>query len=84
MNRKEISELTKIFGLSFLCAIPIIIILDILISNYVSTTVLTIIDVIILLISAIVGYTIAEKHKQKIARKRKEFLANQKNEDIKE
>ncbi len=84
MNRKEISGLTKIYALSFLCAIPIIILLDILISKYVSTTVLTVIDVILLLLSAVVGYIIAEKRKQKIARKREEFLANKQKENTKE
>ena len=76
MERKEINSLIKIYGLSFLCALPIIIALDVLISAYVSLVVLTVIDVIILLLATVVGYIIVEKRKQSIARKREEFLAN--------
>ncbi len=76
MERKEIMRLTKIYGLSFLCALPIIILIDVLISNYISLFVLTLIDIVILLASAVLGYIIAEKRKQYIAKKREEFLAN--------
>ncbi len=76
MTRKEYMAIIKIYMLSFLCALPIIIVLDIFINKFVSLTVLVIIDVIILLLASVCGYLINEKRKKSIAQKRKEFLAN--------
>ena len=76
MTRKEFMAIIKVYMLSFLCALPIIIGLDILINQYVSLGVLIIIDVIILLIASVCGYLINEKRKKSFARKREEFLAS--------
>ena len=78
MNRKEYTTLVKIYMLSFLCALPLVIGLDILINAYVSLTVLIVIDVIIFVISGVIGYFIVEARKKNIAKKREEFLANKK------
>ncbi len=84
MNRKQYFSLVKTCMLSLLCALPIVIILDLLISNYVSILVLTIIDIIIFLLAALIGYFIVDRHKKRIAEKREEFLKNQKANDNKE
>lgn len=78
MTRNEYMGIMKTYLLSMLCALPIVIVLDILINAYVSLFVLVVIDFIILVLAAFIGYIIVDKRKKNIARKREEFLANKK------
>ena len=77
MTRNDYVKLFKVFGVSILCALPIVIILDLLIESYVSTIVLTTIDVVIFIVAAIVGFVIYDNRQKRIQAK-KEELQNQK------
>ena len=81
MSRKEYTSMVKTYMIALLCALPIVIGLDLLISAYVSLLVLVIIDIIIFLIAAVVGFIIVDRRKKKIAEKREEFLKNKENKD---
>lgn len=73
MTRNEYVKLFKIFGVSFLCALPIIIILDLLIEQYISLIILVTIDVVILVVAAIIGYVIYDNRQKKIQAKKEEL-----------
>ena len=77
MTRNDYVKLFKVFGVSILCALPIVIILDLLIESYVSTIVLTTIDVVIFIVAAIVGFVIYDNRQKRIQAK-KEELQNKK------
>ncbi len=77
MTRNDYVKLFKVFGVSILCALPIVIILDLLIESYVSTIVLTTIDVVIFIVAAIVGFVIYDNRQKRIQAK-KEEIQNQK------
>ncbi|MBO5103011.1 MAG: hypothetical protein J6C13_02855 [Clostridia bacterium] len=73
MTRNDYVKIVKVFGLSILCALPIVIILDLIISPYVSMVVLTTIDVVIFVVASLIGYLVYEKRQKYIARKREEI-----------
>ena len=73
MTRNEYVKLFKIFGVSFLCALPNIIILDLLIEQYISLIILVTIDVVILVVAAIIGYVIYDNRQKKIQAKKEEL-----------
>ena len=77
MTRNDYVKLFKVFGVSIICALPIVIILDLLIESYVSTIVLTTIDVVIFIVAAIVGFVIYDNRQKRIQAK-KEEIQNQK------
>jgi len=78
VTRREMADTMKILLVSMLCAIPIVFILSLIIGDYVPTFVLVIIDCIILVGVAVIGYIIVDKRRKKIAAKRAEYEKNKK------
>lgn len=74
MTRKDYSRYAKIFGLSLLMSVPIILVLDLLIQNYVSQFAIITIDVVIVITLYVFTLWLAEKRTQRIAKKRQQFL----------
>ena len=75
MTRKEYFWHAKIFGLSLLVTIPLLIALDLLIEQHISNFALITIDVVLILFGYVVALMLADKRKKHIAKKRQEFLA---------
>ncbi len=80
MNRNDYIKSAKIYGIMVLCMLPILIganILLILLNGPVAMWVLVLIDVVLLIIGYIIAQYIADKRKERIAKKREEFVARQ-------
>lgn len=80
MTRKDYVRYAKIFGLSLLVSVPLLIALDILISTHISQVVLVILNVSLIIAGFVGAIFIAEKRAKHIAKKRQEFLEKQKQE----
>ena len=80
MTRKDYYRYTKIFLLSLLVSVPVLIVFDLFVGPHLAYWLLMAVNVVILIIGFVVGLVIADKRAQYVARKRQEFLANQQNE----
>ncbi len=81
MTRKDYVRYAKIFGLSLLVSVPLLIALDILISKHISQVVLVILNVALIIAGFVGAIFIAEKRAKHIAKKRQEFLDKQAQEE---
>ena len=77
LTRKDYVHYVKLFGLSLLVTVPLLIVLDVLIVAHVNTVALMFLNVVLVIAGYIIANVISEKRKQHIAKKREEFLANQ-------
>ena len=77
-TRKEMADTMKIFLVSMLCTLPLVIILNLTVGIYIPSVALVMIDCMIFVGFAVIGYVIVDKHRKKIAKKRAEFEAQQK------
>ncbi len=77
MNRNDYIKSAKIYGIMVLCMLPILIGANILLNGLVAMWVLVLIDVVLLIIGYIIAQYIADKRKERIAKKREEFVARQ-------
>jgi len=78
VSRKEMADMMKIFLVSMLCTLPLVVVVNLLIGNSVPSGLMIFIDCVIFVGFAFVGYIIVDKHRKKIAKKRAEFEAQQK------
>ncbi len=78
VSRKDMADMMKIFLVSMLCTLPLVIIINIFVSASVSPGLMIFIDCVIFVGFAFVGYVIVDRHRKKIAKKRAEFEAQQK------
>lgn len=81
LTRKDYVHYVKLFGLSLLVTVPLLIVLDALIVAHVNTVALMFLNVVLVIAGYIIANVISEKRKKHIAKKREEFLANQAKED---
>ncbi len=81
MNRIEFGKIFKAFLLSALCALPIVIILDLLIKEHVSMAVMTTLDVIVFIVAGFLGYLLYTKRQEYIAKKREEIKKKKQNKE---
>ena len=80
MTRKEYLRYARIFGISLLVIIPVLIALNLLIGAYVSPVARIFLNVALVLAGYLIALYISKKHTERIAHKRQEFLANKQNE----
>lgn len=76
MTRKEYFKYAKIFLLSLIVSVPILIALNLLISSHLAYWVLITVNVVVLITCFVLGVVIDEKHTKYIARKREEWVKN--------
>ena len=74
VTKKEMADNMKTFLISLLCIIPIVIIVNLLIITLIPDWVVVIIDCIIFVGGSVIGYIIVDKYKQRIQKKRQQYL----------
>ena len=77
VTRKEMADNMKTFLVSLLCITPLVIVVTLLITGLIPNWVVVLIDCIIFVGGAVIGYIIVDKYKEHIKKKRQEFLNNQ-------
>ena len=71
LTRKDYVHYVKLFGLSLLVTVPLLIVLDVLIVAHVNTVALMFLNVVLVIAGYIIANVISEKRKQHIAKKRR-------------
>lgn len=74
MTRKDYYRYAKIFLLSLLGSVPVLIALNLLIAPHLVYWVLVTLNVVILITGFVIAVVIAEKRAKRIARKREEWV----------
>jgi len=78
MTHNDYTSYAKLFGIMLIVSIPVLLAINFLLKGLVSMTVLIILDTVLLIAGFCIAIVIKEKHKANIAKKREEYLANQK------
>jgi len=73
VTRKEMADTMKIFMVSMLCALPFVIIFNLFLGNNIPSYLMVMIDCVIFIGLAFVGYIIVDKRRKRIAKKREEL-----------
>ena len=76
MTRKDYYRYAKIFLLSLLVSVPVLVAFDLLVAKHLTYWVLITVNVVILLVGFFVAIVLADKRAKRIARKRQEWLKN--------
>lgn len=74
MTRKDYYRYAKLFLLSLLVSVPLLVAFNLLVASHLAYWVLLTINVVILLVVFFVTVVLAEKRAKRIARKRQEWL----------
>ena len=74
MTRKDYYRYAKLFLLSLLVSVPLLVAFNLLVATHLAHWVLIAVNVVILLVAFFATVVLAEKRAQRIARKRQEWL----------
>ena len=76
MTRNEYTKIVKSIFIGAVFALPLVIILDVFIHEYVGMLIMTVIDVMIFLIAGVAGFIIIDNRNKKFEQKREELKSN--------
>ena len=79
MTRAEYTKIVKSIFIGAVFALPLVIVLDVFITEYLSMLIMVVIDVLIFVVAGVVGFIIIDNRNRKIEMKREELKSRKRN-----